>query len=265
MQGIGSEAELAHVLIVSLLLSSARMLGFLSIVPFIGQLLPSGLVRTGVVMALCLLLVPEVATQYQTMDLSWAHVSLLLVKEGFLGLLFAVVLGALASGISAAGYFLDFQRGANSSDAYSPLSQESTSYTSIFLLHAYVAILFVSGGFLYVIELMYKSYTLWPILDYYPRLSPRLPDIILGVLDTITSIMLLLFVPAVIVMFLSEVALALYSRYSPQINVTIMSMPIKSGLLFLVIVLMMPVTFEWFKNSIFLYDDYFLLLIEILQ
>jgi type III secretion protein T len=53
--------------------------------------------------------------------------------------------------------------------------------------------------------------------------------------------------PVIIVLFFAEFGLGLMNRFAPQLNVFILSMPIKSGLAMFLFVIYMEFLFDYFK------------------
>ena len=264
---LGNQADVFGILLTSLMLSSARLMSFFAVVPMIGKMVPAGLVRTSIVFSLAFLLVPETSAEYLKLSssLSWPDVLLFIAKEVLIGLVLASIMGTLSWGILAAGYFLDFQRGSTMADAFTPIADESTSYTGVFLIQAYVAFFFSIGGFLVVMQLLYHSYGVWPIFSPMPKISGNAIDIALDVLNQIFSIILVLFGPIIVIMFLAELTLAIYSRFNQQLNVTIIAMPVKTGLMFFAMILMMETIFRYFEETLSIYQTLYESAQELLQ
>ena len=69
-------------------------------------------------------------------------------------------------------------------------------------------------------------------------------------LFTLPMMALLLAAPALVAMFLSEIGLALVSRFAPQLQVFFMAMPIKSALAMLVLMLYAASLFEYGADQV---------------
>ena len=252
---------------ISYVVAAARMGGFIAVAPFLGQTIPQGIIRNGLIIALSLVVFPGVATEYLSIkeEISKFVVFFFLMKEIFIGVFIAMMTGVIFWGIVSAGYLADFQRGSNTADAYSLFNEDSTSYLGVFFLQLYITILFSFGGFLVILDILYNSYIFWPVFAAFPKFSSSIVEVALGVLDDVTEIMVVLFLPAIIVMFSVELALAIYSRFSPQLNVTFVAMPIKSGLMFLIIILMLPDIVNWLEWSISKYQEYYSRAVGVLE
>ena len=69
------------------------------------------------------------------------------------------------------------------------------------------------------------------------------PVFYLGILDRLMRMVVVLSAPLIVSMFLAEFALALVSRFAPQLQVFFLAMPIKSGLSVLLLIFYGPILF----------------------
>ena len=121
----------------------------------------------------------------------------------------------------------------------------------VVLLTAFlVALFFVIGGFELIIEGLYRSYAVWPVVDLVPSLQDGTADFFLQLLDSIFRLGMIFAGPLLIAMFLGELALALMNRFAPSLNVFDLSLSIKN----LILALGMPVyaifALEYFKGDL---------------
>jgi len=72
----------------------------------------------------------------------------------------------------------------------------------------------------------------------------------MGQLNRLVVLALLLAAPVLVAMFLAELGLALVSRFTPQLQVFILAMPIKSGLAMLTLGLYVALMFEYTRPYI---------------
>jgi len=116
---------------------------------------------------------------------------------------------------------------------------------------------FVGGGVMLFLGALYESYRLWPIFTFSPRLDPGAIPHLLGLVDHLGALIVLLSAPIIIVMFMSEFALGLISRFTPQMNVFSLAMPIKSAVGLFVLVLYMGVLLRVLNRETNLIGGYF--------
>ncbi|MFT7108646.1 MAG: type III secretion protein T [Psychrobacter glaciei] len=208
-----------------------RMLAAFAVLPFMGKSVMGGaIIRNGVVASLALMVFPVMDHQLDGIKLEVANVMLIILKEVFIG----VVIGYLATipfwAIEAAGFFIDNQRGSTMASSLNPLSGSQASPIGILLVQAVTTVFFVSGIFLLFLSALYASYVTWPVTSFYPDwLNSDAPLFFIKQMDILITLTVIFSAPAIIAMFLSEFGLGLISRFSPQLNVFFLAMPIKSA------------------------------------
>jgi len=239
------DTSLYREFIAAVSLATARTTGLFAITPFLGRGTLTGIVRTGVTLSVTIPVIPLVfltrPTEATSGDLMLLLV--LLLKELFVGVLLGLPVAVLAWGLEAAGGMIDNQRGATMASSLNPATGTQTSPLGIMLGQAYVTWLFAAGGFLAMLDALYRSHLLWPAWSFYPSFAPDFPVQMLGLLDAIMRAALVLAGPALIAMFLSEFGLALVSRFAPNLQVFFLAMPIKSAVGLLLLLLSLGVIF----------------------
>lgn len=222
--------------VVALLLTLPRLYAFLAM----SQLLPAQAVprlpRTAAVLSLAVVAVPINLAYVPLFDWTMTSFALLFLKEFAIGFVLGYVVGWIFWAVQSAGAFIDNQRGAAIAASIDPLQGHETSPLGILFSQAFLTYVFVTGAFLPIIGLLYASYLVWPATLGIPVLTPEFPELALQVADHALRIMVIIAAPVVAVMFLAEFALAMVSRFAPQVQVFILAMPIKSALAILILI-----------------------------
>ena len=118
-----------------------------------------------------------------------------------------------------------------------PMTGHDTSPLGMLFNYAFITFFLLAGGLTLLLGLIYDSYSFWPPFEFWPRWGSDAGDTVMLQLNKMILTTLLLSSPAIFIMFLSEVGLALVSRFAPQLQVFFMAMPIKCALgLFVLIV-----------------------------
>lgn len=129
-----------------------------------------------------------------------------------------------------------------------PLSSGESSVTSTLLSVGIVALFFMSGGFLFLLDAFYGSYDLWPATRLTPVLNAAGAEALLAALDRIMQIAVVLVGPVVIAILIADVMLAFLSRMAPQLHVFDLSLAIKnllySFLIAIYVVFLTPLMFD---------------------
>ena len=217
-----------------------RMTAALSVSPFFGSQFIQGMARQVVIISLTLVAVPIVAFTSSPGDLaskSGLAFGVIVAKEIALGLILGYVSGLVFWIAEGTGFFIDNQRGSSMAEVQDPVSDSSTSPFGLLLTKIVAVLFFVGGGFHAFLILLYESYRLWPVFSYFPSFHPELPAAALGILDGIMGFIILFSAPLILAMFLAEFGLGLMNRFSPQLNVFFLAMPVKSAIASVLIVL----------------------------
>jgi type III secretion protein T len=227
--------EHAYAFLTALALVLPRILGMFIALPMFAQQALPGVVRPALAAGLGLILVPPLAAHLPT--LSTGMLLGIAAKESFLGFALGYLMALPFWAFEAAAFFIDNQRGASIGATLDPLTGNDSSQLGEMFMQAFIVFVLTSGAFSMMISALYKSFTMWPVLEWMPVLPQWGASAWLGKLDTVTRGALLLSAPVIIAMFLAELGLAMVSRFVPQLQVFVLAMPIKSGLAFLVLVL----------------------------
>lgn len=217
-------------IILSIVLSSARLMGFMMVLsPMTDSMLP-GVARRAVVVSFGLVMAPVVFRELSTEQYTGFALCFLGLKEVVIGFLLGFFANVPFYMSECVGNIIDNQRGSTMSEVYSPLSGTQVSTTGIFLTQLTTVLFFVSGLFLIALGAVYKSYEYWPLLTRGLSFHSGTSGVVLGVGDSLLRDALIVSSPILIVMFLATVGLGLVNRTAPQLNVFFLSMPIKSAL-----------------------------------
>ena len=212
-------------------LTMPRLMGIVLVLPVFTQIGLTGLVRTGFVAAVALPLVPytigEIA-EFGTLGIG--HMAALVLKESFIGVVIGFVFGLPFWGIQSAGDIADFQRGLIGASLGDPSQTSEASITGTFLILIMIALFIIVGGMVVVIETLYRSYQIWPIMNFSPNFSADAGTLFLKALDDIMRLAFVVGGPVIIAMFLGDAVLAAITRFAPQLNVFVLSMGVKCAI-----------------------------------
>jgi flagellar biosynthesis protein FliR len=212
--------------LVALLLSSIRILAWVSVAPpFATAGLPRA-VKTALAVALALAITSSAAPHApaaQVAPLLGSGVEQVLIGGG-LGFSTRLVFSA----IEAAGGLIDLFGGFSLASAYDPLMLTSNSLFARFYSLLFTTLLFVTPAHLLIIAGFMRSFQDVP-LDADMSL-----DKLAGSLIPATSNMFVAALqiagPLIVILFLADIAMGLLNRISPQLNVFSLSFPLKIAL-----------------------------------
>jgi flagellar biosynthetic protein FliR len=212
--------------LVALLLSSIRILAWVSVAPpFATSGLPRA-VKTALAVALALAITSTAAAHAppaQVAPLLGSGVEQVIVG-GALGFSTRLVFTA----IEAAGGLIDLFGGFSLASAYDPLSLSQNSVFARFYSLLYTTLLFVTPAHLLIIAGFMRSFQQLP-LDADMSMS-KLAGSLVPATTSMFIAALQIAGPLIVVLFLADLSLGLLNRIAPQLNVFSLSFPLKIAL-----------------------------------
>jgi type III secretion protein T len=221
-----------------------RLLAFFAILPLLSREALPLFLRMGVVGSFALLLVPALVEGAGTNPDMMTTIAIIL-KETFVGVVLGFVIALPLWALETMGDLVDTQRGAAIAQTLNPLtSHESTPLGQLFNT-AVVTFLFVIGGFLLLLNVLYESYRIWPVFGWMPSFPADASRMGLELLDKYMRLAVLLSAPVIFCMFLAEAGMAIVSRFVPQLQVFFLAMPVKSAIAMVVFAIYAIVLFDY--------------------
>ena len=216
-------------------LAMARGLGLVVAFPVFSRLGLVGILRSGLALGLSFPLLPLVLTQVETVaQMEEGLLALLIAKEVLLGVILGLAFGLPFWAVEVTGDVLDYYRGSSMAYLIDPGATDQASLLGTLLLMIMVALFFLIDGFNLVVDGLYRSFSVWPIMDLTPRIQDAGVEFLLQMLDSVVRIGIVFAGPLLIAMFLGELGLALTNRFAPNLNVFDLSLSVKNLILLLV-------------------------------
>jgi len=243
----GISANVGHIFY-SFIIAVPRILVVMSILPFLTQSVMPTSMKTAFSMTLSLAITPLVVYTTDFSNVNLPIFAMLALKEVLIGLVIGFVISVPFWAISSTGFLVDLQRGAFSATLFSPFFKDVVSSTGILLIQGAAALLFVTGGFLALLEIIYTSYFYMPVDGF---LNPDFfdKDIFIDQSQNIFRLAFILAAPMVILMFCIDFTLGIANKFVPELNVFFISLPIKSLVAMLIMALYIPTLFGSFEEA----------------
>ncbi len=239
------DLDALHTAVSGMMLAMPRALVMLSVVPLLAKRNVGGFMRAAIAAALCLPMLPLVLSQLAAAGpVRMAWWPLLVVKESCLGLVIGLALALPFWIAEAVGFIVDNQRGAGVAAQSSPLTEDESSPMGVLVLIGFMVVFISLGGLELVAGLLYDSFRLWPVTAALPDWRPGTEEHFLRLFDRLMRLSVVIAGPAMVLMLLSELSLALVSMFAPQLQVYQMAMGIKSGVAVFVMAVYVGVMFD---------------------
>jgi len=205
------------------------------------------MVRNGVLCSLALFIFPMINQQSLPAETDGIWLIVILGKEVLIGLLIGFVTAIPFWAIEAAGFLVDNQRGAAMASMFNPTLGSQSTPTAVLLTQTLITLFFSGGGFVTFIYALFKSYTSWPIVDFFLHVSDSWLSFFYAQFEQLMWLGVLMSAPLVLAMFLAEFGLALISRFAPQLNVFFLAMPIKSAIASVLLIVYLGLMMDHFE------------------
>lgn len=239
-------------------LAFARLLSFLSIIPFFGGAAVPARVKVATASAFVIVVFPTLAAAMpaeQRLPFGAVGFIALLIKEAFLGFALGFVASLIFESISMAGRVIDIQRGAGMAELFAPQLQVQVSELGQFKLQFAIVIFLLTGAHRAFLGGLLRSFEIIPPTGF-PHFQPGLTPLVSFIItlgSQVLAIAAQLAVPPMIALLLTDLFFGLVNRVAPQINVFFLSLPVKMAVGIMVVLLILPLLTEqyiyYFKES----------------
>lgn len=225
--------------VLSLLLTIMRVSIVMFMLPVFSTNNIPVLVKAAVTMVFSLAVWPHLALSGSLMPQHPFDLALMALGEVFMGLVLGMAVNFLFMGIQSGGELLGFQMGFTMISFADPLTGNQTGATAFFLWMVGLLTFLVLDGHLYMIKGFAASFAIVP-----PGALFIGENLLWTVLDLSAQVFVLalkIAAPVMVALFMVEVALGLVARTSPQVHIMEFGFPIKIGVGFFFVGLLLVV------------------------
>lgn len=167
---------------------------------------------------------------------------MLILKEATIGLFIGIVAFIIMSAIQIAGGFIDFQMGFAMANIIDPQTGAQSPIFGQFLNSFALLLLLGLNGHHLLLDGIFYSYQFLPLEGPWPAFgSQNVVEFIVITFAQVFAVAFQMAIPIVATLFLVDLALGITARTVPQLNIFVVGFPIKIGVSFLVISIMMGV------------------------
>jgi flagellar biosynthesis protein FliR len=210
--------------LLSFFLAFIRALAWLVVVPpFSSKAVVPRTALIGIAGGLGLLAVPQIAHSHIPTDT--AGLVGAVVLQIFTGAALGLSVLVLISAVTAAGGMIDLFGGLNLPPAIDPLSENQTPMIGQFYEQVAMALLFITNGELLLVRGFETSFGAAGLTL---SSSATATNVLMADLATFFTATLEIAAPLIVVLFATQISLAMLSKAAPQMNVWILGFPIQA-------------------------------------
>lgn len=225
-------------------LSMARAAGMTVFLPFFARQQTSTVVRGAVTLALALPAAVAIWPEFAARPPSPAVLMLLILKEGMLGALLGMLVTIPFWAVRGMGTLIDNQRGANAAQQANPALQADATLLGEVAERAFIALLIDLGLLQATFTVLSVSHAQWSMLAVFPPLDGNRATLLLQALAGSLTQALLLAGPALLLLLMIELALAIASTAVQGLDVYASAMAVKSISALLILALIAAPLFD---------------------
>jgi type III secretion protein T len=223
-----------------------RALGFFAMLPWFARETLPGLLRIGVVGALCLPLIPVLKTHGLDIDgaLLWPQI----VKEVVVGFAMGLPVALTFWLMEGVGALLDNQSGSSVASVINPASGNEVAILATLLQQIFMLFFLLGSGFTWLAGALYDSFRLWPIDSWWPRFPAVGAGWWLDQFDWYMRLLMTLAAPVLIAVFLVDLCFGIVGRFAPKMQIFVLAMPLKGIAAAIMLIAGMTVLFGQFDG-----------------
>ena len=192
--------------------------------------------------------IAPLATAGRKVPLDVLGLGAIAAKELTVGLAFALSIAVLFAAVSAAGALLDTLVGFSFGALVDPVTGNNSSILGQLYAFVAVAVFIAISGDAWVIQGLYRTYELVPLVD-----APAVGSMVAGVQHAFSGVFvaaLELAAPVALAVILTDAAFGVVSRVVPQLNVFQIGFPAKVTVGLLVLGVSLPFAAGWLADEL---------------
>lgn len=232
----------------------ARLSGLLWTLPLTSYTTVPNRVRVGLAILFSMIVIPVLPST--TLDVNtMIGLSLAILMELVVGLVIGFGGRIIFEAFNMAGSFVGRQMGLLLANVLDPTSQDQTPLMSQLWFFLLLMIFLVTNGHYLLIELLAKHFQSIPLMG--ATLTPDAGRTFVGTFQTALSLGLSLGLPAMLFLLVVDTAIAFTARVMPQLNIFFVTLPIKIGLGFIVLIISLDIFQSLYDSMLADMNGYF--------
>jgi type III secretion protein T len=187
-------------------------------------------------------------------DLDVLTITLLILKEGVIGLLLGFGASTVFWVAEGVGAMMDNMAGFNNVQQTNPLSGQQSTPLGNLLSQLSICAFFMLGGLVALVGLVFETYAWWPIRQALPQWGDLLLRFVQKDVNDYLGAVVRVAAPALITLVLVDLAFGLLGRVADKLEPNSLAQPVKGAVAVLMLALLVGVFFEQAKPQLALVD-----------
>ncbi len=221
-----------------ILLIFARFLGAISVHPMFSSSILSSLLRNSLSLMLAILIFPYLRANTQ-LNLNNPFMMILLIAGNYCyGYLIGFFLSFPIWLIESCGNIIDTQRGEQAGAIMNKLTSNPASSIANLLTKAFMVYFVINNGLIFFFDTLFRSFSVIPVDNLLAALTQMHINDYTHAVSQYFYWVIILVLPIIVALFLLDLIFGLIGAFIPQMNVTVIAMPIKSALALFLLTMM---------------------------
>jgi len=250
---LSAYADQLQLLLTMMTISTVRVYAAFMVLPATNDELLHGPTRNG----LCLLIGFFIAWGQPAHAMAALSVPMLLVmvlKEGFVGVLLGFAMSTVFWVAESAGTFVDNAAGFNNVQQTNPLSGAQNTPIANMMSQLTITGFYMLGGMLVAIGILFESFRWWPASSASPAVGAALERFVSAQVQDFFAMAVKLATPMLLIVVLIDLAFGLLNKAADKLEPQNLSQPVKSGVATVLMALLVLAFFEQARPSLTLAD-----------
>ncbi len=181
------------------------------------------------------------------------YISLLAIREIVTGLVIGFSINLVFYGVNFAGTFIGFDMGLMMAQTMNPLEETQSNALGQFVYYAAVLVFFIINGHHFLFKGLTLSYQLIPIGGY--TVKNEVYELLVIYSAGIFGIAVKIAAPFLVSYLLIHIGEGIISRVIPQMQVFFVTQPLKLGIGFLMLAMLIPIYIYVIKNLLVAFEE----------
>ena len=244
------------------LLLFVRITALIVTAPVLGYEAVPVQVKASLGLFLSLVFYPLASSHAPQIDTRLIPLVIVALKEVSVGLLLGFVLSLILAGARFAGDIIGYGMGFSMANIIDPESEQSVSLISEFFYIVSMLLFLLLNGHHFVIEALQLSYAAVPMGGL--SLNTLLGAGVIRLTSFVFLVAVKLAAPIIVALFLVDVGLGVLARVVPQMNVFMVSFPLKIVVGLMMLMTTGPMTIYVFKKLLVSFESDVLALVQVM-